>query len=78
MGALLIATQSMAAPENLLNLALNANAVVPEGMVLLAMIGTLIVDLAGEKSAAKWSPPICYVGLGGALILLAMQWNGPI
>ncbi len=78
MGELLSSTQAMAAPEELLNLALNASAVAPEGMVLLAMLGTLIVDLAGEEAAAKWSPPICYAGLGGALVLLAMQWNGPL
>ena len=76
MGALLISTQALASPEDLLNLALNASAVAPEGMVLLAMLGTLLVDLAGEESAAKWSPPICYAGLGSALILLAMEWNG--
>ena len=76
MGALLISTQTISAPEDLLNLALNAGAVAPEGVILLAMLGTLIVDLAGEKSAAKWSPPICYVGLGTALVLLAMQWDG--
>ena len=54
MGALLISTQVLASPEDLLNLALNASAVAPEGMVLLAMLGTLLVDLAGEESAAKW------------------------
>ena len=78
MGELLISTQVLASPEDLLNLALNASAVAPEGMVLLAMLGTLLVDLAGEESAAKWSPPICYAGLGSALILLAMQWNGTL
>ena len=49
LGALLISTQAMAAPGDLLSLALNARAVAPEGVVLLAMLGTLIVDLAGEK-----------------------------
>ncbi len=76
MGAILIITQLMAAPGELLNLSLNATAVAPEGFVLLALIGTLIVDLAGEETAAKWSPPICYLGLGTALIFLALQWNG--
>ena len=50
----------MAAPGELLNLSLNATAVLPEGAVLLAMIATLLVDLAGEKVAARWVPPICY------------------
>ena len=77
MGALLFIAQTMTAPSELLNLALNADAIAPEGAVLLAMLGTLMVDLAGEEAAARWSPPICYLGLGTALILLAMQWNGP-
>ena len=51
MGASLLATQAMAAPGELLNLSLNASAVLPEGAVLLAMIATLLVDLAGEKVA---------------------------
>ena len=78
MGAFLLATQAMAAPGDLLNLSLNATAVLPEGAVLLAMIATLLVDLAGEQVAARWVPPICYVGLGSALLLLAVQWNAPV
>ena len=78
MGALFIATQAMAAPGELLNLSLNASAVLPEAAVLLAMIATLLVDLAGEKTAARWVPPICYAGLGSALLLLALQWNAPL
>ncbi len=65
-------------PVELLNLSLNAKAVLPEAAVLMAMLGTLLVDLAGEKISARWSPPICYAGLGTALILLVMQWNGEI
>ena len=73
MGALLFATQAMAAPGELLNLSLNATAVLPEAAVLFAMIATLLVDLAGEQVAARWVPPICYLGLGGSLLLLALQ-----
>ncbi len=76
MGELLITTQAMAAPGDLLNLSLNAQAVLPEGCVLLALIGTLLVDLAGEEISTKWSPPICYLGLGSALIILGFQWDG--
>ncbi len=78
MGALLISIQAIASPGELLNLALHAEAVAPEGAVLLAMLGTLIIDLAGEEAAAKWAPPICYLGLSTALVLLAMQWNAPL
>ena len=56
MGVFLLAAQAMAAPGELLNLSLNATAVLPEGAVLLAMIATLLVDLAGEKVAALALP----------------------
>ncbi len=78
MGAILLSTQFMAAPDELLSLSINAGAVAPEGCVLLAMLGTLIVDLAGEKAASRWAPPICYAGLGAALLLLAIQWDTPL
>jgi NAD(P)H-quinone oxidoreductase subunit 2 len=59
------------------SLQLNAAAIAPEGAVLVALLLSLLVDLAGEKVAARWVPPICYGGLGGALVLLALQWNTP-
>ncbi|MEB3300886.1 MAG: NAD(P)H-quinone oxidoreductase subunit N [Cyanobacteriota bacterium] len=59
-------------------LQLNAAAIAPESAVLIALVGCLLVDLAGEKTASRWVPPICYGGLGAALVLLALQWNGPL
>ncbi len=61
-----------------LNLQLNAAAIAPEAAVLVALLICLLVDLAGEKAASRWVPPICYGGLGSALVLLALQWNGPL
>ena len=61
-----------------LNLQLNAAAIAPEAAVLLALLACLLVDLAGEKAASRWVPPICYAGLGSALVLLALQWNGTL
>ena len=75
MGTFLLNTQQLADPGELLNLSLNAQAVLPEGFVLLALIGTLLVDLAGEEIASKWTPPICYAGLGSSLLILSYQWN---
>ena len=77
-GSLLIFGEVLQNPTDLLNLSLNAGAVAPEGCILLSMLGTLIVDLAGEKAAAKWSPPICYAGLISALVILCFQWNGSL
>ncbi len=56
---------------------LNAAAIAPEGAVLIALLACLLVDLAGEKAASRWVPPFSYAGLGGALLLLALQWNDP-
>ena len=78
LGEFLIATQDLQAPGELLNTGLHADSIAPEGVLLIAMLGTLLVDLAGEKSAAKWAPPICYAGLSTSLALLALQWNNPV
>ncbi len=61
-----------------LSLQLNAGAIGPEVAVLLALLISLLVDLAGEKAASRWVPPVCYGGLGTALVLLALQWNSPL
>ncbi len=61
-----------------LSLQLNAGAIAPEAAVLLALLISLLVDLAGEKAASRWVPPLCYGGLGAALVLLALQWNSPL
>jgi NAD(P)H-quinone oxidoreductase subunit 2 len=61
-----------------LALQLNAGAIAPEAAVLLTLVVCLIVDLAGEKAASRWVPPICYGGLGASLVLLALQWNSPL
>ncbi len=61
-----------------LALQLNAGAIAPEVAVLLTLVICLVVDLAGEKAASRWVPPICYGGLGASLVLLALQWNSPL
>ncbi len=75
-----VATDAIAAglSTGTLNLQLNAGAIAPELAVLLALAGCLLVDLAGERTASRWVPPICYAGLGAALVLLALQWNGSL
>jgi NAD(P)H-quinone oxidoreductase subunit 2 len=59
-----------------LGLQLNAAAIAPETAVLIALVGCLLVDLAGEQTASRWVPPICYGGLSVSLLLLVLQWNG--
>ena len=69
---------SPAALPTITALQINAGAIAPEAAVLVAMLACLLVDLAGEKAASRWVPPICYGGLGAALVLLALQWNAPL
>ena len=64
-------------PNEILTFNLNAKAIIPEAFILLGIVGTLIVDLAGEKTASKWAPIICYLSLGSSLIALAFQWSNP-
>ncbi len=75
-----LATEAIAsgAGTGSLNLQLNAAAIAPELVVLAALLICLLVDLAGERTASRWVPPICYGGLGGALVLLALQWDAPL
>jgi NAD(P)H-quinone oxidoreductase subunit 2 len=76
--SLLAAADSAPAFSAITPLQLNAGAIAPEGAVLLAMLACLLVDLAGEKVSTKWVPIFSYAGLGSALVLLALQWDGPL
>ena len=62
---------------NSLAQSLNAGAIAPEAAILIALLACLLADLAGEKAAARFVPPLSYVGLGTSLVLLALQWNQP-
>ncbi|HRD41626.1 MAG TPA: NAD(P)H-quinone oxidoreductase subunit N [Prochlorococcaceae cyanobacterium AMR_MDS_5431] len=77
-GAITTAAQASTESSILLAFPLNATTIIPEGAVLLALVASLLVDLAGEEAARRWVPVISYAGLSSALILLALQWNGPI
>ena len=79
-GAASVATDAIAAgiSTGTLNLQLHAAAIAPEAAVLVALLACLLVDLAGERPATRWVPPICYAGLLTSLVLLALQWNGSL
>ena len=64
-------------PNEIFTFNLNAQAIIPEAFILFGIIGTLIVDLAGEKTASRWTPLICYLSLSSAIGALAIQWNNP-
>ena len=63
--------------NEILTINLNAQAIIPEAFILFGIVGTLIVDLAGEKTASKLAPIICYISLGSSLLALSYQWNNP-
>ena len=65
-------------PNEIFTINLNAQAIIPEAFILLGIVGTLLVDLAGEKTASRWAPVICYISLGSSLLSLALQWSNPI
>ena len=65
-------------PNEIFTINLNAQAIIPEAFILLGIVGTLLVDLAGEKTASRWAPVICYISLGSSLISLALQWSNPV
>ena len=65
-------------PNEIFTINLNAQAIIPEAFSLLGIVGTLLVDLAGEKTASRWAPVICYISLGSSLISLALQWSNPV
>jgi len=60
-------------PNEIFTINLNAQAIIPEAFILLGIVGTLLVDLAGEKTASKWAPTICYLSIGSSLVCLALQ-----
>ena len=64
-------------PNEIFTINLNAQAIIPEAFILLGIVGTLLVDLAGEKTASKWAPIICYLSIGSSLVSLALQWSNP-
>ena len=56
-------------PNEIFTINLNAQAIIPEAFILLGIVGTLLVDLAGEKTASKWAPIICYLSIGSSLLV---------
>ncbi|MEB3358546.1 MAG: NAD(P)H-quinone oxidoreductase subunit N [Synechococcales bacterium] len=55
---------------------LNAEAILPEGVVLLTLLIVLIGDLiTGRASSSRWAPYVAVTGLLAAVGALYFQWN---
>lgn len=56
---------------------LNAETILPEGIVLTTLLLVLIVDLISGRKSAKWTPYVAIIGLLAAVAALALQWDNP-
>jgi NAD(P)H-quinone oxidoreductase subunit 2 len=54
---------------------LNAGKILPEGIVILTLMGVLIGDLIGGRAASRWLPYAAITGLLAAVAALFYQWD---
>ncbi|MFM7407631.1 MAG: NAD(P)H-quinone oxidoreductase subunit N [Cuspidothrix sp.] len=55
---------------------LNAGTILPEGIVILTLLGVLIVDLILGRTSSRWIGYLAIAGLTVAVIALYLQWDG--
>ncbi|MBG1266110.1 NAD(P)H-quinone oxidoreductase subunit N [Nostoc sp. WHI] len=56
---------------------LNAGTILPEGIVILTLLGVLIVDLILGRTSARWIGYLAIAGLFAAILALYFQWDSP-
>ncbi len=54
---------------------LNAGVILPEGIVIITLLMVLVVDLIQGRRSNRVTPALSIVGLSGALVALATQWE---
>jgi NAD(P)H-quinone oxidoreductase subunit 2 len=54
---------------------LNAGTILPEGIVMITLLGVLIVDLILGRTSARWIAYLATLGLTAAIIALYFQWD---
>ena len=54
---------------------LNAGTILPEGIVMITLLGVLIVDLILGRTSARWIAYLAIAGLTAAIIALYFQWD---
>jgi NAD(P)H-quinone oxidoreductase subunit 2 len=54
---------------------LNAGTILPEGIVMITLLGVLIVDLILGRTSARWIAYLATLGLTAAIIALYCQWD---
>ncbi|ERN40217.1 proton-translocating NADH-quinone oxidoreductase, chain N [Rubidibacter lacunae KORDI 51-2] len=56
---------------------LNVAPILPESIVLVALMAVLVGDLIFGRGAARWLPYVAIAGLLGAIVALCYQWDSP-
>ncbi|MBG0743262.1 MAG: NAD(P)H-quinone oxidoreductase subunit N [Cylindrospermopsis raciborskii KL1] len=56
---------------------LNAGTILPEGIVIITLLGVLIVDLILGRASYRWIAYLAVAGLLGAILSLWLQWDSP-
>jgi NAD(P)H-quinone oxidoreductase subunit 2 len=54
---------------------LNAGTILPEGIVIITLLGVLIVDLILGRTSARWIGYLAIAGLAAAIVALYFQWD---
>ncbi len=54
---------------------LNAGTILPEGIVIVTLLGVLIVDLILGRTSARWVGYLGVAGLAAAIVALYFQWD---
>ena len=54
---------------------LNAGTILPEGIVIITLMGVLIVDLVLGRSSSRWIGYLAIAGLLSAIVALVFEWD---
>ncbi|MDJ0674587.1 MAG: NAD(P)H-quinone oxidoreductase subunit N [Calothrix sp. MO_167.B42] len=54
---------------------LNAGIILPEGIVIITLLGVLIVDLIAGRASSRWIGYLAIAGLFAAIVALYFQWD---
>lgn len=54
---------------------LNAGIILPEGIVIITLLGVLIVDLIVGRTSSRWIAYLASAGLFAAIVALYFQWD---
>lgn len=56
---------------------LNAGTILPEGIVIITLVGVLVGDLIFGRSSKSWLPYMAIIGLLASIVALYLAWDSP-